>query len=217
MKSASALTAAIISLLLYSCNKQYDNFLHNKNKQRIIALQPLGDYDSEQLNFISKEIGSFYNRKVIILKPINIPATFRLTKDDELYSADSILEMLSEILNDEIIEIIGLTHKEIYTILKEKNNKTKNPLFDYRVHSIFGLGYLPGNSCVISDYRLKSTDTVLLKHRLRTVIIHEMGHNIGLQHCTVDQCIMSDQNAKFSVLDNCGKDYCNNCKRKLED
>ena len=215
MKSASALTAAIISILLYSCNKQYDNFLLKKNKEKIIALQPLGEYHTEQLNFISHEISSFYKRKVIILNPITIPPTFRLVKDVELYSADSILNMLSGILNDEIIEVVGLTHKNIY-ILKKEKKKTKNPLFDYSVSDIFGFGDFPGNCAVISDFMFKTKDSTLFKHRLKTVILHEMGHNLDLDHCRFDQCIMSDQNGKLSFLDKCGNDYCHHCKSKLK-
>jgi archaemetzincin len=215
MKPVSALIATLTFILLYSCNKHYDSFLLTKNKEKIIALQPLGDYDTVQLQFISRDISSFYNRKVIILPPVNIPETFRFSKDADLYLADSILDMLSELLNDEIIEIVGLTHKDIY-ILKKEKNKTANPLFDYTVQNIFGLGDMSGNCSIISDYRFNSTDTTLFKHRLRKVVLHEMDHNIGLDHCTFDQCIMSDKNAKLFFLDNSGNDYCNKCKSKLK-
>ncbi|MGZ8556739.1 MAG: hypothetical protein ACXWWC_00320 [Chitinophagaceae bacterium] len=214
MKSTSVLSAAIISLLLCSCNRQYDNFLHNKHTQKIIALQPLGEYNTEQLNFISREISSFFGRKVIILKSVTIPESYQLIKNAEIYSADSILNMLSGTLNDEIIEVVGLTHKDIY-ILKTENNKTDNPLFDYRISPVFGFGDFPGNCSVISDYMFKTTDTTLFKHRLRTVIFHEMGHNLFLDHCSTDECIMSDKNGKISMLDKCENDYCSDCKRKL--
>jgi len=215
MKPVSRLLVTLTFILLYSCNKHYDNFLLPKNKEKIIALQPLGYYDAGQLQFISREISNFYNRKVIILPPVNIPETFRLSKDAELYLADSILDMLSEILNDEIIEIVGLTHKDIY-ILKKEKNKTANPFFNYSVQNVFGLGDMSGNCSIISDYLFNSADTALFKHRLKTVVLHEMGHNIGLDHCTLDQCIMSDKNAKLFFLDDCGSDYCNKCKSNLK-
>ncbi len=215
MKLTSALTAAIIFLLLFGCIKPYDNFLHSKYNQKIIALQPLGDYDRSQLNFIRTEIAGFYNRKVIILKTVNISQTFRLNKHVELYSADSILNMLSGLLNDEIIEVVGLTHKDIYILKKEINN-TKNPLFDYSISPVFGFGDFPGNCSVISDFMFKTKDTTLSKHRIRTVIFHEMGHNLFLDHCRIDQCIMSDKNGNLSLLDKCGNDYCPDCKRKLK-
>ena len=130
MKPAAVICiAAIIFLLLLSCSKSRENFFHPGNQNKIIALQPLDDYDTKQLDFIRTEMENFYNVKVIILKPVNLPETFRLGKETKLYSADSILDMLSTQLDDEVIEIIGLTHKGIYILQKEKN-KINNPLFD---------------------------------------------------------------------------------------
>ena len=215
MKSIFIFSSAIIIIVLSGCIRHQENFFQSKNEKKIIALQPLGNYDTKQLNFISQEISSFFSSKVIILKPVTIPASYQLIKDAEIYSADSILNMLSGILNDEIIEVVGLTHKDIY-ILKKEISKTKDPLFDYSVSAIFGFGDFPGNCSVISDYMFKTKDTILFQHRLRTVIIHEMGHNLGLDHCRVDQCIMSDKNGKLSLLDKCRNDYCPDCKRKLK-
>lgn len=214
MKSIFVFSSVIIILVLFGCTRSLENFYHSKNEKKIIALQPLGNYETEQLNFISQEISNFFSRKVIILKPVAIPASYGLIKNEEIYSADSILNMLSGILNDEIIEVVGLTHKDIY-ILKKEINKTKNPLFDYSVSEIFGFGDFPGQCCIISDYIFKTKDTTLFKHRLKTVIIHEIGHNLGLDHCRVDHCTMSDKNGKLSLLDKCGNDYCPDCKSKL--
>jgi len=205
----------LIILLLPGCIKHQENFFQSKNQNRIIALQPLGDYDGEQLSFIRQEISGFYNRKVIILKPISIPTTFRLTPGVELYSADSILNMLSGLLNKEIIEVVGLTNKNIY-ILKKNTNKTTGKLWSHNVSVVLGFGDYPGNCSVVSDYLFKTNDTTLFKHRLRTVIVHEVGHNLGLDHCTFNGCIMSDENGKIAVLDKSGNDYCDLCKRKLD-
>ena len=215
MKSAPALTAIFFTLLLQGCNKHYDNFLLNKNKKKSIALQPLGQYNTGQLNFISREISNFYNRKVIILKPMDIPVSFRLGNNEELYSADSILQLLTANLTNDVIEVIGLTHKDIYTLKKEKYDPINNPHPGYSVHTIFGYGYLQGDCCVISDHRFHSPETLVSQHRLRTVTLHETGHNLGLQHCSTAFCIMSDQNGTIPVLDKSEKDYFKKCKDKL--
>ena len=214
MKSIFVFSSVIIILVLFGCTRSLENFYHSKNEKKIIVLQPLGNYETAQLNFISIEISNFYNRKVIILNSVNIPATFRTIKDGELYSADSILNMLSGILNDDIIEVVGLPHKNIY-LLKKETNRIKVPFFDNSVQDVFGFGDFSGNCSVISDYMFKTKDTIIFKHRLRTVTFHEMGHNLGLDHCRVDQCIMSDNNGKLSLLDKCGNDYCPDCKSKL--
>ncbi len=60
-----------------------------------------------------------------------------------------------------------------------------------------------------------STDKELLANRLRKVIIHEVGHNLGLLHCSDDSCLMSELNGNIATLNKKGGDYCINCRRKL--
>lgn len=213
---AGVFIAAIIPLLLFGCSRSRETFFQPGNQNKIIALQPLDDYNTKQLDFISKEIEKFYNVTVIILKSVDLPETFRLAKEAKLYSADSILDMLSTKLDDEVIEIVGLTHKDIY-ILKKEKNKTNNPLFDNSVQPIFGLADFTGNCAVITDAMFKSTDAIVFQHRLRTSVIHEIGHNIGLDHCQYKQrCIMSGQNGRLSALDKSERDYCAACRKKLK-
>ncbi len=85
----------------------------------------------------------------------------------------------------------------------------------YEVRGIFGLGYVSGNACVVSDYRLMSINKELLYNRLRKVIIHEIGHSLGLPHCSIDSCIMSESNGNISILNKSGGDYCIKCRMKL--
>jgi len=203
-----------ICLLLSGCSKYSGNFLKDKNK--IIAIQPLGDYNPRELIYIQNEISDFYNRPVILLTQMNIPKSYQMTQNDETYSADSILKLLSGLHNDNIAEIVGITHKDIFTTRKE-NPEIKEAVFSYSGYKgVFGMGYIPGNACVISDYRIHSGDTMILKHRLRTVSLHEIGHNLGLGHCPVDKCIMSGANGEIIALDSSSNEYCDKCKRKLK-
>lgn len=215
MKPIAEAFIVIISLLLFGCNRSRETFFQPGNQNKIIALQPLDDYDTKQLDFISKEIENFYTVRVIILKPAKLPETFRLAKEANLYSADSILDMLSTKLDDEVIEIVGVTHKDIY-ILKKEKNITNNTLFDNSVQPIFGFADFAGNCAVVTDAMFKSSDIMVFQHRLRTSVIHEIGHNIGLDHCQYERCIMSEQNGKLFALDKSERDYCNYCRKKLK-
>ncbi len=211
--TAGIFLLATISLLLTGCSKGRENFFQPGNQNKIIALQPLDDYNPKQLDFIRKEIENFYNVKVIVLQPVNLPESFRLEGEAKIYSADSILDMLSAKLDNEIVEVIALTHKSIFILQKDK---TKDPLFGKGVQPIFGLADFTGNCAVVTDVLFNSIDTAVFQHRLRTTVIHEIGHNIGLDHCASERCIMSEQNGKLSALDKSERDYCDDCRKKLK-
>mgnify|MGYP003601516182 FL=1 len=79
-----------------------------------------------------------------------------------------------------------------------------------------GLGYCPGNSCVISTFRLKNKDKNLELSRLKKVVIHEFGHNLGLPHCSDKHCVMTSAAEKISTIDNEKMELCVKCKNILE-
>jgi len=211
--TAGIFLLATISALLPGCSKDRENFFQPGNQHKTIALQPLDDYNPGRLDYIRKEIENFFHVKVVVLQPVNLPESFSLEREAKIYSADSILDMLSMKLNNEIIEIIALTHKGIYVLQKDKTN---NILFGKGVQPVFGLGDFNGNCAVITDVLFNSVDTAVFQHRLRTTVIHEIGHNIGLDHCASERCIMSEENGKLSSLDKSERDYCYQCRKKLK-
>jgi len=85
----------------------------------------------------------------------------------------------------------------------------------YEPYTIFGIGYIDGNASVVSDYRLQSGDRGLFENRLKKVILHELGHNLGLSHCSVDTCLMSETNGDIVKLNKTGGYYCKKCRQKL--
>ncbi|MDB5200390.1 MAG: putative archaelysin family metalloprotease precursor [Chitinophagaceae bacterium] len=196
----------LLAFLSTNCNKHSILSLNKKQKQ-IIAFVPLDDYNMIEIDPVIKEISGFYNKQVIVLHSVNIPGKFFNTALKQ-YSADSIIMLLSHLYNDTIVEIIGLIHNPVFTIKEVK------PV-PYYSENIFGMGYQPGNACVVSDFKFKTTDTKIFNQRLRNVIIHEVGHNLGLSHCPDDKCIMSKNNGNITTLDNSGNDYCNKCRNIL--
>jgi archaemetzincin len=183
-------------------------------KKHPIGLQPLGQYDQDQLQFIQKELQQFYNAPIVILNKREIPASFLNTSKGERYSSDSIIKWLAHTAPDSVYKVVGITHKDIFTT-KWENGHIKKPENAYAVWGIFGLGYLPGRSCVVSDHRLQTTDNTRFHHRLRTVVIHELGHNLGLPHCPSDSCIMNDANESIQTVDKSADDYCKKCRAWL--
>ena len=217
MRIALILTMIVLQT---NCRKYSIISLKHHNDNKIIALQPLGNYDTNQLTTVSKEIADFFNTRVLILQPTAAPRSFYSLSNDYFtsnnkYSADSLIQFLSKFINDTIVKIVGVTHANIYTLYKHKTQVNKKQSILYEPKSIFGLGYIGGNTSIVSDYRIQSNDKDLFDNRLKKVILHELGHNLGLPHCSVDSCLMSETNGDIGKLNKSGGDYCKKCRRKL--
>lgn len=96
--------------------------------------------------------------------------------------------------------VVGLTQKDI---------STGNP--DW---GIFGLGYQPGNACIISVYRLRGSSYQQYEERFIKVLLHELGHNSGLPHCSYnEECLMNDAKGTMATVDKEKKWLCDNCRK----
>lgn len=204
------LIVLIISATLFS----YCTSPIRAEKKHLIGLQPIGPYDKQRLQFIQNELQNFFKTRVVVLNETAMPAAFLNTTKGERYSADSLIRWLARNTPDSIYKVVGLTHKDIFTT-KYANGAIKKPENTYAVWGIFGMGFKPGRSCVVSDHRLHTSNTQQFKHRFRTVVIHELGHNQGLDHCPTKHCIMSDANESIKTIDNSSNQYCKKCKDKL--
>jgi len=169
-----------------------------------IDLQPFGEFDSCMLELEKKEIESFYSVKCRILPAIQLPGMSYYPPRNR-YRADSLLDFLETYKPGNINFIVGLTAEDI--------SCTKEPHADY---GIFGLGFMPGHSCVISTYRLgKNVSHAKLKERLTKVVLHELGHNFGLDHCSTLNCLMEDAGGTIKSVDREQKAVCSKCSEYL--
>jgi len=110
------------------------------------------------------------------------------------YRADRLLEHLHTIVPGarESTRILGMTSVDIST--------TKGRVYDW---GVFGLGELGGMSCVVSLYRLRrnARDAAHLRFRIVTTAVHEVGHTLGLEHCTEPRCVMRDAEGSIRTVD----------------
>jgi archaemetzincin len=208
---------AILTLtaLQTNCRKHSIISLHHSNGQKIIALQPLDDYDTGQLLTVSKEISTFFNTRVLIMDPVSVPRRFYSANSNGGYFADSLVQFLSTFISDTIIKVVGITHTNIYTLRTRNVPLDKKSSVSCEPYIIFGLGYIGGNTSVVSDYRLQSVDRGLFENRLKKVILHELGHNLRLSHCPVDSCLMSETNGDIVKLNKTGGNFCKKCRHEL--
>ncbi|RXK60802.1 hypothetical protein ESA94_10095 [Lacibacter luteus] len=174
-----------------------------KNKP-VILLQPLSFNDSPTLVFLKDSIEQFYPVTIEIAKLQQFPPHCYY-KPRNRYRADSAIKWLKQGKPVSVRAIVGITKEDVST--------TKSGQVDF---GVMGLGYKPGDACIISTYRLKKTanSPQHLRERLFKVVVHEMGHNFSLNHCPDQQCIMVDAEAKMK-LDGV-KGLCTSCKQKLQ-
>jgi archaemetzincin len=195
--------AAFFSFFI-SCNDGNEKEEVLKEQKRIVMLQPLLSFNSSTLNFLKDSIEQFYPVTVVIAPAKEFPSS-AYYKPRNRYRADSTIKWLKQIKPDPVRTMVGITNADIST--------TKGLYKDY---GVMGLGYHPGNACIISTVRLKasSTSTKHLQERLFKVVVHEMGHNFGLAHCPDQHCIMVDAEGQMKLDEE--KDLCDSCRKKLK-
>lgn len=188
----------ILLLFFISCNND------KKVSEKTIALITLAEKEHEFLPDLKKNIESFYGCKVVILPHKNAPVT-AYNMDSRYYHADSLLKFLSDYITPEYDCIQGILDGDIAI----NYGSTKH-------WKVFGLGYCPGNSSVISPYRMYGNNATIeqVKQRVLNVSIHEIGHNLGLKHCSDSACLMKDAKSSIKNIEG-NKTLCNKCKKIL--
>lgn len=205
-----------LTIMLYACSSSSLRPKTIKNKGLVVAIQPLQYENQRVLDSISHYIKAFYGAETVLLENKTIPDNFIDRSKGLRYSANEIIAHLKESIPDTVSLIVGVTGNDIFTTKKDKDGNIKKPEYKYAVWGIFGLGYRPGKSCVISTHRLKHANKKKTFRRIRTVVLHEVGHNLGLKHCKDKKCIMTDANETIATIDNSSDDICEKCKAQLK-
>lgn len=190
---------------MLSCNQHGNTAANPVQKEKsIIVIQPLSQFSDEQLAFLEDSIAKFYSVRVMITSQQKPPTTAWYAAKQR-WRADTIIAFYKKLTADTVRLTAALTSDDIST--------TKDNIYDY---GIMGLGYTPGKACVISTFRLKknSENPKAFSMRLFKVMVHEIGHNFGLPHCTNQQCIMVDAEGKMKLDGE--KGLCESCKQKLK-
>ena len=192
-------------------------FMSCGHKEKRIGIQVYGEFNGQFVDSIKSSIHDMYGYDVVIMANKDLPNYAFINVKSPRYRADSLLRILKRNRPDTLDFILGLTSKDISTTKKDKNGEVKKPHYKYEDWGVFGLGYRPGPSCIISNYRIKNSDQKLYLERLRKVCIHELGHNLGLKHCTnSDKCVMRDAAETIRTVDQVDLKLCDYCKKTIK-
>ncbi|MDI1255506.1 MAG: matrixin family metalloprotease [Flavobacterium sp.] len=193
--------------LLVSC-------ISNPTETTILKIQPYKGFSTAETDTIAKAIKNFYHVNVVISPKIDLPKNAFVTIKSARFRADTIIKFQKTIL-DTADYCLGLTHKDISITKYDGLGNIKSPEWKYNDFGIMGLAYCPGNSAIVSSFRLKNKNETLYLIRLKKIVVHEFGHSLGLPHCSDKNCVMTDASEKMSTIDNAKYALCDKCKKKL--
>jgi archaemetzincin len=192
MKPSSFLFIFIILLIsVSSCNPSLPP------ANRVFVIQPFTDLPALQAKEIYEKLKEI-NPKTILRKAIALPANSFYPQRNR-YRADSIINYLNRFGKADTV-IIGLTSKDIST--------TKGNTADW---GVMGLGFQPGNACVISTFRLPKAE---ISGQFYKIAFHELGHTQGLPHCKNKTCFMRDAEGGNHLDEE--TEFCQSCKSFLK-
>lgn len=167
-----------------------------------INIQPLGAVSPVYINQIKKSVKSFYGYDCVVKpkKEITKDMLSRVTKRIDAKKA-----LRSNLSFDNLLII---TEKDICY-----NKNKSNPEW-----GIFGLGSQPGRTCIVSTFKLKrEVSQQKTLERLEKVALHEIGHNLGLNHCENNkECMMSAANGTIKQVDNEKVWFCEKCREQIK-
>lgn len=209
--------AALLTLL--SCHQPQTETQAGSHTppQTTIALQPYGSFPGALLDTIQRTIEEVYFFRTVVLPGKPMPKSAFVNVKSPRYRADSLLRILRREMPESVDYLLGLTEKDISTTKRDANSEIKKPEYKYTDWGICGLGYCPGPCCIVSTFRLQTADQKKFVERLKKICIHEIGHNLGLEHCNnSESCVMRDAAETVKTIDSVELELCRKCKKRLD-
>jgi len=185
------------------------------SENAVIGIQPLGNVHKSYIDSIQVSLRRAYGLRVIVLPQQRMPERFKVTMKTPRYRADSIIYHFKHHHPDSVDIILAITEEDISITDRDAWGSVKEPRSKYLDWGVFGYGYQPGPSCVVSTFRLKSNPGKIF-NRVQKVALHEIGHNLGLKHCSNDSCVMRDAAETIRTIDAVQPHLCEHCRKKIQ-
>ncbi len=183
---------------------------------RTILIQPYGSANLTAIEAIKEVLENTYGSEVVVNPSLHIPRSAFVKIKTPRHRADTLIAQLKRNKPEGVDFVLGLTNKDISTTKYANFGMVKEPKSKYIDWGIFGLGYRPGPSSIVSTFRLQHKDKALFLSRLKKVCLHEVGHNMGLKHCKSNEvCVMRDAAETIRTIDRVGERLCLHCQSKI--
>ncbi|MCB0477088.1 MAG: hypothetical protein KDC84_02930 [Crocinitomicaceae bacterium] len=197
--------------ILTACNGP---LLKKSPEKVVVAIQPYGKIPPAIMDTVTKTLHDMYGFQIIVYPSKELPKSAFINIKSPRYRADSILHMQERWKPDSVDYLMGLSQYDISMTDRDKNGNIKKPISKYKDWGVFGLGSCPGPTCVVSIFRLRKRENYI--DRLKKIVVHELGHNLGLPHCDDGPtCVMRDANENIKNIDKEKLELCPSCKKKL--
>src|SRR5690606_17610799 len=196
--------------LLISCKKSA-----TITPETTVLIKQYKGFPNNEVDTVTSILQKIYGVKTVISKHQELYPNAYISVKSPRYRADSIIKFQQKDINSKIDYILGLTSKDISVTKKDDSGNIKKPEYKYQDWGIMGLAYCPGESCVVSTFRIKNKNKAVYFERLKKVAVHEFGHNLGLPHCPNKKCIMTDAVESVKTIDNAKLKLCDDCAGKI--
>jgi archaemetzincin len=175
----------------------------------IIEIATFGRIPKSTLNRLFREIEKTYAPYIekCFVDPILEMPPLAYSSTRRQYDADVII--------DRVFYRITGDHKVLAVLDVDLYTSSSNLNF------IFGQAQLGGRVALVSLCRIdpkfygKPPDQELLLERAVKEAVHEVGHTLGLDHCSSTKCVMCFSNG-VSDVDKKGPTPCKRCTKKLQ-
>lgn len=170
----------------------------------MIALTTAGEVDPEGLESAEESISA-----VLGLRARRVARLERVADSwdasRQQYSSTVILKNALAVKPEDTLRILVLTEHDIFI-----------PMLTF----VYGQAQLGGAAAIVSFARLRQEfygllpDPSLFLERVAKETLHELGHTLGLTHCSDPLCAMA-LSTNVQQLDRKTDDYCGTCRKLL--